>query len=672
MVDSPKMASRTIRALFALLVLAASLAAAQPFFDRIHESTLFGGPRHYRIFLPPRYEASEQRYPVIYYFHGHSDRYTLESYDEGKGTVPAIVKFVADHDVIVAAPDGYVAEHYTGFYGGEPWDVREKGGDYDFGEYFEEFVAFIDDNYRTLTDRRHRATSGLSMGGFMSLYLSARYPELIGSASAFNPAPVMFTGDKDRRTPWCSAERVLGHTHTMIRLVRASGDYISQYHEETRMAYARAHDVEFEFRQDEWHRHAATSIGETFEFHTRAFARSDLDNVPKVFHYSNAYRTFQAWGYRVTAEGEQAGLTHLTGVRQGSMRVTTRRWEPDGPPIPDRRISVTTPALYKPGGSYRMLDHSFASGKTSETALRADAEGRLTFAVDGSGHQVSFSGPGTGAEPPVLLPVTAGDLPRFFPNADIDLPIRIYNPRGESVTDVKVAVSSEYPTVRILSGETTIPEIAPGASIDLSSQLQARFTAGRGYFAPARVTLHLFTTAGTEHEDIDLLIVPEAIPEPEEVKVLDGRTETFPVFRQHGNSGGGEPIQRTVTEGSGNGNGILEPGEEATIWVKHAQGMDPFDKNTWCRAKAYPEAAGLQEVAEIRENRQREWMGATNRSSLLRLSRDVPAGQEIPLLLDTESWSFYFTPDVRYGREKLLQGYQFHQHHLNRWTLSVP
>jgi enterochelin esterase-like enzyme len=60
-------------------------------------------------------------------------------------------------------------------------------------------VEHIDHAYRTLTDRRHRAISGLSMGGFMSLYLSARYPHLIGSASSFNPGPEFFTGERGRR-----------------------------------------------------------------------------------------------------------------------------------------------------------------------------------------------------------------------------------------------------------------------------------------------------------------------------------------------------------------------------------------------------------------------------------------------------------------------------------------
>src|SRR5688500_1885301 len=99
-------------ALFLLLALSVVPTLASPaYLDKSFASEVFGAPRHFRIFLPPRYDSSEARYPVIYYFHGHSDRYTLEHYDNGEDTVPKIAKFVADNDVIVVAIDGYVKEH---------------------------------------------------------------------------------------------------------------------------------------------------------------------------------------------------------------------------------------------------------------------------------------------------------------------------------------------------------------------------------------------------------------------------------------------------------------------------------------------------------------------------------------------------------------------------------
>jgi enterochelin esterase-like enzyme len=657
---------------FALLWLPTIAAAQRPFFDRTHSSQVFGEARNYRIFLPPDYASSKQSYPVIYYFHGHSDRYTLERYDEGTDTVPKIAAFVAQHPVIVVAVDGYVARDYTGFYGGSPWDVREEGGAYDFGAYFHELVAHIDSTYRTLTSRRARAISGLSMGGFMSLYLSARYPDLIGSASSFNPGPEFYVGEKGRRVLWRPKDHVNNHTRTMVRLIRASGDYISQYHEETREAYARAEEVDFEYRRDEYHRHWATSIGETFDFHLRAFANSTLDNVPETWNHTTAYGDFEAWKYRVQTEGTEPGFTCLEDVTQNGLRVTTRQWAPDGPPVPARRLTITTAPLYQASAPYLLLDYSLATGTTTKRELRADPAGRLTIQTDGGGHQLSFVGPGTGGQPPVLLPLTAKDKLRLAPEKELSLPVRIYNPRGVAMEAVRIQLTSEYPTVQVLAGETVIPKLASGATIDIADRLRVRFTAGAGYFAPTRLLLTLIYDGWhTVTKNIDVLVIPELIAAPPEVMILDGRTATLNVFRQKGNQGGGGSVTRTVTEGKGNGNGILEPGEEATIWVRIKQGLDPFDKNNWYRAKVYCDARWITEVGDLQEQKQLEWTSAKERTSVIRLAVDTPPGTRLPLLLDNESWSYTWTPDVRYGTERLYQAFQLHRHHLHRYELTV-
>jgi hypothetical protein len=660
-----------MRILQAILLATATFAAAtQPFYDRQHFSKVLGEERHYRILLPPDYETSGKRYPVIYYFHGHSDRYTLEKYDNGTDTIPKMADFVAHRDAIVVSVDGYVARDYTGFYGGTPWDVMLEGGDFDFGEYFKELVAHIDATYRTLTDRRHRATSGLSMGGFMSLWLSARYPQLIGSASSFNPGPEFYVGDKGRRVLWRPKDHVSSHTHTMVRLIRASGDYISQYHEETHDAYARAHDVDFEYRRDEYHRHWATSIGETFDFHMRAFANPALDNIPATWDHDDAYRSFEVWGYKVEVAGTDPGFTCLHDVSQGGLRLTTRRWAPDGPPLADARITLTTAPVYKPGARYEWLDYNISTGALHREAVSADAQGRIGITADGAGHQISFSGPGASEQTPVLLPVTAKDELRIEPARAITLPIRIYNPRAETMTGVKVALTSAYPTVEILGGGAEIPNLASGAAMDVP--LRVRFTAGAGYLAPARLQLAItFDGYHTVAQNIDVLVVPELVPTPAAIEVVDGRTITLPVFRQKGNQGGGGPVERKITEGKGNGDGALQPGEEATIWVKMPQGMDPFDKNNWYRAKVYTDSPWVTEIRDLEEQKQLEWTSARERTSVIRLSPATPHGTVIPLLLDNESWSYQYTPDVRYGKEDLYQAFQLHTHHLHRWDLKV-
>jgi hypothetical protein len=507
------------------------------------------------------------------------------------------------------------------------------------------------------------------MGGFMSLYLSARFPDLVGSASAFNPGPEFYVGEKGRRSLWRPKDHVLSHQHTMVRLIRASGDYISQYHEETRNAYAMAPSVDFEYRQDEHHRHWATSIAETLDFHMRAFANPALDAMPAEWSYTSAYREFSVWNYRLSAESTARALFYLEHVTQGGLRLQTRRWAPDGPAASCTTVNLVTAPLYHPGSDYRLLDYAVGNGKAEERSIQADREGRLRIQVGCGNHELSFSGPGAGQQPPVLLPVTTRDVLRPLPGKVLALPIRVFNPRVTPMTDLRVELSSTYPTVEILRGHTEVKMIAPGEAVDLRSRFDVRFTSGEGDYTHARLALKLIFDGYFEAaQQIDVLIAPERMPPPVDLAVLDGRTKSFPVFRQRGNQGGGESVQRTVTEGNGNGNGIMEPGEDATVWVKLVQGLDPFDKSNWCRAKVYVDSPWLGEIGDIQEEKQREWTGAQNRTSLIQLSRNVPPGTEIPVVLDCESWSFYFTPDVRYGKEPLFQAFQLHKHHLFAWT----
>src|SRR5215472_13719680 len=73
----------------------------------------------------------------------------------------------------------------------------------------------------------------------------------------------------------------------------------------------------------------------------------------------------------------------------------------------------------------------------------------------------------------------------------------------------------------------------------------------------------------------------------------------------------------------------------------------------------------------LEEQKQLEWTGAKERTSVIRLAADTPPGTEIPLLLDNESWGFTFTPDMRYGKERLYQAFQLHRHHLHHLKLVV-
>src|SRR5215471_16307671 len=101
-------------ALFLALV-PAGRAAEALIQDRTHDSQVFGETRNYRIYLPPDYASSAKRYPVIYWFHGWSERHNKpvenpkdRNYDMGPDYGgDTIAAYVGAHDVIVVKWDGY-------------------------------------------------------------------------------------------------------------------------------------------------------------------------------------------------------------------------------------------------------------------------------------------------------------------------------------------------------------------------------------------------------------------------------------------------------------------------------------------------------------------------------------------------------------------------------------
>lgn len=141
--------------------------------DFSHYSEVFKRDKPYRVFLPADYSTSEKSYPVIYYFHGNTGTHVPRLSDE-------FVKLVKENPVIVVAWNGRSVDsdkrpYNIGFHSNINYDTQ-------FKDYFPELVEQVDSEFRTLTDRSHRAVIGHSMGGIMSFFLAGKYPDMIGTA----------------------------------------------------------------------------------------------------------------------------------------------------------------------------------------------------------------------------------------------------------------------------------------------------------------------------------------------------------------------------------------------------------------------------------------------------------------------------------------------------------
>ena len=125
------------------------------------------------VVTPDSYGESENMYPVIYLLHGYSDSYT------GWTTKASVVPSLADrHQVIVVMPDG----GYNSWYIDSPIDPDSQYETH----VAEEVVTFVDENYRSISDRSGRAITGLSMGGHGGLFLGIRHQDTFGAAGSMS------------------------------------------------------------------------------------------------------------------------------------------------------------------------------------------------------------------------------------------------------------------------------------------------------------------------------------------------------------------------------------------------------------------------------------------------------------------------------------------------------
>jgi S-formylglutathione hydrolase FrmB len=130
------------------------------------------------IVLPASYANNNKNYPVLYLLHGgygHFDDWILKTPDR------TLVPRLADqYNFIIVMPEGEIFSYYLN----SPVAKESQ-----FETYVsKEVIEKIDSSYRTIKDRKGRAITGLSMGGYGALYLSTLHPDLFCAAGSMSGA----------------------------------------------------------------------------------------------------------------------------------------------------------------------------------------------------------------------------------------------------------------------------------------------------------------------------------------------------------------------------------------------------------------------------------------------------------------------------------------------------
>ncbi len=135
------------------------------------------------VWLPPSYKTDARRhYPVLYMHDGQNLMDPKTSYagmdwrvDE---TLSKLIKQNKIQEVIVVGINNTDDRL-------EEYSDTEKGRNY-INFIISELKPFIDDEYRTLTDRENTAVIGSSMGGLISLLIAWNFPEVFSKAGCMS------------------------------------------------------------------------------------------------------------------------------------------------------------------------------------------------------------------------------------------------------------------------------------------------------------------------------------------------------------------------------------------------------------------------------------------------------------------------------------------------------
>jgi S-formylglutathione hydrolase FrmB len=148
---------------------------------------------NYSVYLPVDYSTSQRSYPVVYLLHGFSDDETgwiqfgeaNQIADKGiaQGKIPPC---------IIIIPDGKLTWYCNSYDKKNMWEDT----------FVNEFIPFVENEYRIRSKKEFRAIAGLSMGGYGALKISMKHNDLFStcvalSSGTFTDEEIVTKSDKE-------------------------------------------------------------------------------------------------------------------------------------------------------------------------------------------------------------------------------------------------------------------------------------------------------------------------------------------------------------------------------------------------------------------------------------------------------------------------------------------
>ena len=641
---------------FLLLMLVCGTSFAQAddvtIIDSRHYSNVLGEIRNYRIFLPPGYyDNPAKRYPVIYFYHGWSQRYfgstSSSGYDKGDDNGgDNIASYVAGHEVIVVKPDGYNRNPDDEYYL-RPYNIGPVETQRQFPVYFPELVDYIDAHYHTIAEREHRAVSGYSMGGFMTFWIAGKYPHLVSAAGSFSSSTEFWVGPKNTPVEYRHIDMYKNYGGLNVRLNYGNKDFIRCYHLDMNKVWTQVMD-NYEYKIYEA-AHSTCGMAEMFDFLMRSL--ENPPRKPEKWHHIDVYPAFSVWEYQVGSDRIVPGFTILENVNAGGFRCSVREFLPDGELMPFVNLSLSTAPVYEKNQEYLINDMDYHQGTSSKKVIKSDQQGRLKIDINGGLHDIGINR----VDDPPNICIASWEIENMGwagPKKDVRVSVRLLNKGGSRAGGVTAKLLATRQSARVLHNTSTYGSLA----VNETKNPDGPFTFSVQADSIEMERFKLIITDQDKHEWTEFIDIPVMTDQPEitDFEIADGKT--FQIAEA-----GDDTV--TLLLGTGNGDGAANPGESIVILTG---GPDLYRRTFLYTSDPYVNPGGINTRVSDSWGSY-DHVGGSAKYSVPIISSDCPEDHQV------EFFAEYWLPDypdhiIKRGKITISVSGEDHTAPLVRWV----
>jgi len=186
--------------------------------------------RRVTVYLPPGYDSSDERYPVVYYLHGFTlnDSISFGWFNIKEQLDKAIAQKKIDPFIFVMNDQrtSYLGSFYT--------NSTLTGNWSDFTA--KDLVDYVDETYRTIPQSDSRGIAGWSMGGFGAIRLGMLHPEVFSSVYSLSPG----LGLAEEFGIHGKAYKIISETKSREELLSNNTVFTDEFYAEALVAMGRA------------------------------------------------------------------------------------------------------------------------------------------------------------------------------------------------------------------------------------------------------------------------------------------------------------------------------------------------------------------------------------------------------------------------------------------------